>query len=723
MPYDNKGLSRSADESIDHGEPGHPMTHTITKANPTEQCLHCHHRGARICLSFTGRSQMPPRLPSGPGVPGTTDMKFNGNYHYVDEETNPRDIHFERGLDCIDCHTSKEIMGDHNIYGHMDQATRIDCVTCHGSPTSEPTLVDNDGDPLWNVWRNNDGRTAVKGKARNVPGSEPRLVPTDNIAPRILDVVNPDSESYNPTAACAMDANHIKDEGGLECYACHTSWVPNCFGCHFERDETQMGLNLKTREYEVGKASTNNKMFVALRHFAMGPNRWGKIGPYIVGCHPIADVTAPDGSKILDFVMPSTANGKSGLAHQPVHAHTIRSVGEVRTCAECHRSPTTLGLGSGNYSVGRKHAYVATSGGVAIFDRNSDPTDPVALATLDAGVPEAMATLPNVIDGKADYLYVAAGEDGLLIYDMRDGIPAAPVTTVDTVDAIDVSRVSRYLYVVVDGVGVNVYDNQDPSTVDLVATIPVPSAVRAVPWGIHLFVAAGPAGLVVADITDHQAPAIVATLGGMWAADVRPYAHFQMGNAFAVRAYVADSSYGVRVVDLLPDFDSPAVVAGLPVAGASGLDTYTRYVVADETTPSREHDYLYVAAGVNGLRIFDITAPDAIVPVAAVSLGGMAYDVDVASQMTPPGVDDYALVANGSFGLQVVDVTDPMNPSLLTTASASGADRILVDVQQLDRFLDEQGNELKENSHPGVEPMTREEIVRILAADISTDCD
>jgi hypothetical protein len=87
MPYDNKGLSRSADPSIDHGEPGHPMTHTITKAIPTEQCLHCHHRGARIGLSFTGRSQMPPRLPSGPGVPGTTDMKFNGNYHYVDEET------------------------------------------------------------------------------------------------------------------------------------------------------------------------------------------------------------------------------------------------------------------------------------------------------------------------------------------------------------------------------------------------------------------------------------------------------------------------------------------------------------------------------------------------------------------------------------------------------------------------------------------------------------
>ena len=62
---------------------------------PTEQCLHCHHRGARIGLSYTGRAQMPPRLPSGPGVTGTTDVRFNGNYHYTDAESNPPDVHME----------------------------------------------------------------------------------------------------------------------------------------------------------------------------------------------------------------------------------------------------------------------------------------------------------------------------------------------------------------------------------------------------------------------------------------------------------------------------------------------------------------------------------------------------------------------------------------------------------------------------------------------------
>ena len=141
------------------------------------------------------------------------------------------------------------------------------------------------------------------------------------------------------------------------------------------------------------------------------------------------------------------------------------------------------------------------------------------------------------------------------------------------------------------------------------------------------------------------------------------YAHFQRGNGFAARAYVADPDFGVRVVSLLPDLESPTLVEGLILAGASGLDTYTHYVTASGSVPSREHDYLHVVAGGSGLHVYDITEPDLIVEVAALTdLGGNAVDVDVSSEMKPPGVDDYALVANDGMGLQVIDVTDPLNP-------------------------------------------------------------
>ena len=79
-----------------------------------------------------------------------------------------------------------------------------------------------------------------------------------------------------------------------------------------------MGLNLLTREEEIGKVNTSNKVFESFKHFFMGPNSQGKIAAYIVSCDPIADVTAPDGSKILDFAMPYSANGLSGLGRNPV---------------------------------------------------------------------------------------------------------------------------------------------------------------------------------------------------------------------------------------------------------------------------------------------------------------------------------------------------------------------------------------------------------------------
>ncbi len=708
MIYSDDGRSESADSSIDHEEQGHPMVHTITRAVPTSQCLHCHHRGARIGLSFTGRAQMPPRLPSGPGVAGTTDVRFNENFHQSDPAANPPDIHHERGLNCIDCHVQASIMGDGNIFGHMDQATRIECRTCHGMPDVGGAFIDNDGNPLWNA---------------DLTGPEPiinsKVDQVAHVVPQVQAIVDPLSSAYNQKAAVAMDAVHLKVDGGLECYACHAAWVPNCFGCHFDRDEREQGQNLVTRQWETGKVRTNDKIFESFRAFFFGPNKEGRIAPYIIGCDPIADVTAPDGSKILDFKMPETVNGKSGLALQPVQPHTVRSVGEVRQCVECHRSPPALGLGTGNYAVARKHAYVAASDGIRVFDRWSDPSSPVFLATLPITEPQGMAVIPNIIEGTADWLIAASRTAGISIFDLRTALPGGPSATISGVAAIDVSYAARYLYVIEEGFGLRIFDLEIPGAPVEVSSLEVSGAVRAVPWGIHLFVPAGPNGLVIVDISDHLNPAVVATVGGIQAQDVVLYAHYQMGSDFAARAYVADPSWGVRVVDLLPDVSQARLRRGIELVGSTGLDTYSRYVPAAGSTPSREHDYLYVAAGPAGLHIFDITRPNEIVAVAGMPfLGGEVVHVNVSSQMAPPGVDDFAVLANSSEGLQLVDVTDPTGPTLVDEAGVPNAGRVWVDVQPLDRFMDEQGRELKENSHPFVEPAGREDIVAQLGTDL-----
>ena len=708
MPYDNDGRSRSADPSIDHEEQGHPIVHTVTRAITSEQCIHCHHRGARIGLSFTGRAQMPPRLPSGPGVPGTTAERFDGNFHYADLDTNPADVHFELGLECIDCHTQSEVMGDGNIYGHMDQATKIECETCHGMPDRPASLRDRDGRPLGNVERRGDGSVLLTSK---VDGLE-------HVTTQSRDLVDPASERYNERAHAAMTGHHVKVEGGLECYTCHASWMPNCFGCHFERDERVEGRNLLTGESELGEARTANKVFASFKHFAMGLNAAGKFAPYIVGCQPIADVTAADGTKKLDFVMPRTSNGLSGLALNPVNPHTTRAA-NTRSCAECHRSPASLGLGSGNYSLARTFALAAAVDGVRVFDRRSDPASPALTARLAPAGALGVATLPDVVSGQADFVYVASGPRGIQVYDLRNAIPGEPVTVVEGIDAIDVSRAAHYLYVVERGVGVAIYANRDPTVLERIATVPVPNAVRTIPWGIHLLVASGEGGLVVVDISEHSAPRVVRSIGGMNAVDVRPYAHYQDGADFAARAYVADPDFGVRVVDLLPDAARAALVDGLALPGTLALDTYTRYLRTDGVVPSREHDYLYVAAGALGLHVFDISRPDAIEEVGTLSdLGGRVVAIDVVSQMSPPGTNDHAYLANEEYGLQLVDVADPRSPRLVATVDGPGISRVFVEVQQLDRFIDEQGNPLKENSHPGAGTISREDIVRILGADL-----
>lgn len=708
MVYSDEGRSGSADVSIDHDEQGHPMVHTISKAVPTSQCLHCHHRGARIGLSFTGRAQMPPRLPSGPGVPGTTDERFNENYHLADPESNPPDIHFERGLNCIDCHVQASIMGDGDIFGHMDQATRIQCRTCHGLPDAGGTFIDDDGEPLWNV---------------DVSGPDPVLTSkvdqSPHTVPQVIDLVEETSPVFNTRAAVAMDANHLKVDGGLECSACHAGWVPNCFGCHFERDERAMGQNLVTRQWETGKVTTNNKVFEVMRPFFVGPNKDGRISPYMVGCEPMADVTAPDGSKILDFKMPETVNSKSGLALQPVQPHTMRTVGEVRQCVECHRSPPALGFGTGNFAVARHNAYAVAPDGIRVFDRWDDPTNPAPTGLLPFAGAQAMAVIPNLIEGTADWLMAASRTEGLAVFDLRAGLPGAPTVTIPSLSATDVSYAARYAYVLDEGFGLRILDFAMPSAPVEVASLPIPGAVRVVPWGIHLFIPAGADGLVIVNIANHLNPEVVATVEGIEAADVVLYAHYQIGQDFASRAYVADPGFGVRIVDLLPEVELARVRGGIELPGTVGLDTYSRYIPSQGSIPSREHDFLYVAAGASGLQVFDITKPNEIVPASGLTnLGGDVVHVNVASQLAPPGVDDYASLANASEGLQLVEVTDPFTPILVDEDAAPGASRVWVDVQPLDRFMDEQGRELKENSHPFVEPRDREDIVSQLEADL-----
>ena len=165
---DLSSMNTSTDEKI----------HTLTTAISYTQCDTCHNRGNYDLRSITFQ----PR----PDIP--TD-RFQDYYQPIAQFTK-----CEYTLDCVDCHTRTEVMGDGNLYSKKKQIQYIQCKTCHGTLTELPQtlvltdpnsiafrqalldpvmdlqigdtlLVTEKGEPLWNTRILPDGTYELTGKA------------------------------------------------------------------------------------------------------------------------------------------------------------------------------------------------------------------------------------------------------------------------------------------------------------------------------------------------------------------------------------------------------------------------------------------------------------------------------------------------------------------------------------------------------------------------------
>jgi hypothetical protein len=98
------------------------QVHRLTTAIPFTQCNTCHNRGNYDLrsITFVPRSDEP------------TD-RMHSYYQPIAQFTK-----CEWTLDCIDCHTRGEAMGDGDIHSSKTQIQYIQCKTCHGTPTELP---------------------------------------------------------------------------------------------------------------------------------------------------------------------------------------------------------------------------------------------------------------------------------------------------------------------------------------------------------------------------------------------------------------------------------------------------------------------------------------------------------------------------------------------------------------------------------------------------------
>jgi hypothetical protein len=152
--------------------------HRLTTAIPYTQCNTCHNRGNYDLrtMTFIERTDQP------------TD-RLHDYYQPIAQFTR-----CEYTLDCVDCHTRDEAMGNGDLHSNKKDIQYVQCKTCHGTLTELPMtktftnpddiafkldflnpimdlklgdtiIVTDQGEPLWNTRQLSDGTFEMIGKA------------------------------------------------------------------------------------------------------------------------------------------------------------------------------------------------------------------------------------------------------------------------------------------------------------------------------------------------------------------------------------------------------------------------------------------------------------------------------------------------------------------------------------------------------------------------------
>jgi hypothetical protein len=735
VPYARDGLSESTDRSAKRAEPGHPRVHAMTRAPTTDTCTSCHYGDASIGLNFRGLSQLPPGAPGGPEIPGTTDALLNRQFYLDDPALCPPDIHHEKGMHCIDCHTQNDVMGDGTLYGAMEQAVEISCVDCHGDFERPATLRTARGTPLTHLSRTGD-KVVLRSK---VDGREHAVT-------QVAHVLDPKRPEYNAEAARAMNKSH----GKLECYLCHSNWNPNFLGFHFDRNESLTQLDLLSGAKSKGRVTTQEKVFATWKSFYAGLNEAGRFAPYLTGFSTMGTARDAEGRVLVDQGLPVTSAGLSGMTMIHHQMHTVRA--GARSCVECHRSSSTWGLGSENFRLARQRAFVADRRGIEILA--------LERANLAASTPISKFVLPDIValeldsdplQGRASTLYAAEGHRGIHVLDASDNAELQRLQFVATVQPKAVKLVGEHLYIA-DGVGgLRIFRVEKDRKLAQLAILPTFDARDlAIHWP-YAYIADGPGGVLIVDIRNPAAPKAV---GGVRASDAdgkqdeishvetlfqysRPRVDEEgelQRRRTPARLLLAalDENEGLFLFDateasapqrLFPALDGATRARRVRISWR-GLHLASHVDLAEPQggAKTREADYVYALgetsdAGGNArsrLMVYDVSEPRRAKVVANVEAGYATEMLASGSFYNTPFLQTI-LFTPGELGVTIMDASVSAAPKQIgALPSILTAYVVAVEEFPLDKMLDEADRPLKDVSHVNSRWLRLREIERLL---------
>jgi len=338
--YDDDGRYKGEDAAIDRTKAGYPTRHAFTVAIPTGQCLHCHnhnHVGADYEGLFEHDYHDAFRSPLVEGRPAA--MRYGLDYHRL-----ARDVHGEKGLWCIDCHTRDHVMGDGHVYSFQMEVPKRPCTDCHGGfdergpDETHPSVQKGANGPIF-VSKNQ--------------GRQHRLPP------------------FRPEGT----GHRIEAHARVRCSACHAQWSFQDYGMSVMREDrihdykwldlTVQGDPLLQKGLKACAESPDTAYPMSMdylsgreregiwsvgwrfRRWAPMPLGMDQAGQYTI-LRPLYQylVTYVDrgGNVVLDSVTPRRGDGSGrGWAFMPYVPHTTAPFG--RSCTACHMNSLSTGQG------------------------------------------------------------------------------------------------------------------------------------------------------------------------------------------------------------------------------------------------------------------------------------------------------------------------------------------------------------------------------------------
>ncbi len=406
IPYSNDGFYEGGDPTIPKKEPGHLLVHQIQSSRnakvtvhgvtytgvPTKTCSTCHNRGKRIGVSYEGL--METAYNPTWGEHGEAQPKLHTKHYLHLKE----DVHMKKGMLCQDCHTTRDLHGDGFLVGATLGPVEIECQDCHGTtkkypwelplgygdefatrpaqgkprgvaqsladylkkgtvyPKKEGYLLTARGNPYKNVVKKGDEVLVYLASGKTLT-----LTPLKKLK---------ESGKLSQAGLVAMD-KIAKHNDRMECYTCHDTWAPQCYGCHVKIDYsggkkgvdwlaaahdrdihgTDAAYRKTLRDHLIPGKVTETRSYLRWENPPLVQNGEGRISPAMPGCQVVVTVIGKDGKAILqnhvfkmpDYKHPGSQRKLPGIVMASVHSHTVQK--EARACESCHANPAAMGYG------------------------------------------------------------------------------------------------------------------------------------------------------------------------------------------------------------------------------------------------------------------------------------------------------------------------------------------------------------------------------------------